>query len=274
MSTSAPSIEQIKASMRTAWTSGDFAVIASSAASDAAAFVERIAPAPGSAVLDVACGNGNLAIPAAQRGCLVTGVDIAPNILIQARARSAEAGCTVQFDEGDAEQLPYPDATFDLVITMFGAMFAPRPELVASEFARVLKPGGRLAMANWNPESFTAAMFKTTSKHAPPPPGVPSPILWGDDTTVRTRLSPYFTSIATERIPLTFDFPYSPAGVVDFFRTYYGPTLTTFNRLDAAQQQALAADLEALWSDKNIAPDTASHTVVPNEYMQITAVRS
>ena len=161
----------------------------------------------------------------------------------------------------------------DAVVTMFGAMFAPRPDLVASELARVLKPGGVLAMANWNPTSFTGQMFKASAMHVPPPPGLPPPILWGDDTTVRQRLAAGFTDMRTELIPVDFDLPTSPAGAVAFFRAYFGPTQVAFNRLDPAGQAAFAADLESLWSNANIAPDPDNHTLIHNQYLQVAATR-
>ena len=151
MSTSGPTIDQIKASMRATWMAGDFGVVARTISSGAEDFIRRLPNPSGLRALDVACGTGNLAIPLARAGAVVTGVDIAPNLLVQARERASAESLLVHFDEGDAEELPYPDASFDLVVSMFGAMFAPRPELVASELARVLKPGGLLAMANWNP---------------------------------------------------------------------------------------------------------------------------
>src|ERR1019366_9069332 len=274
MTASAPSIQQIKDSMRAAWMAGDFGVVAKTITAGAEAFIARLNIPAGTRVLDVACGTGNLAIPLARQGCIVTGVDIAPNLLVQARERAASEGLTVIFDEGDAEQLPYPDASFDAVVTMFGAMFAPRPDLVASELARVLKPGGVLAMANWNPTSFTGQMFKASAMHVPPPPGLPPPILWGDDTTVRQRLAAGFTDMRTELIPVDFDLPTSPAGAVAFFRAYFGPTQVAFNRLDPAGQAAFAADLESLWSNANVAPDPDSHTFIHNEYLQVTATRA
>jgi ubiquinone/menaquinone biosynthesis C-methylase UbiE len=169
-----PPIEQIKATMRSTWMAGDFGVVAKTISAGAEEFVSRLGIPAGAHVLDVACGTGNTAIPLARKGCIVTGVDIAPNLLVQARERAAAEGLTATFDEGDAEQLPYADAAFDAVVTMFGAMFTPRPELVAAELARVLKPGALLAMANWNPDSFTGEMFRLGSKHVPPPPGTPS----------------------------------------------------------------------------------------------------
>jgi len=273
MSTPAPTIEQIKANMRSTWMAGDFGMIAKTVSAGAEDFISHLNIPAGARVLDIACGTGNTAIPLARRGCIVTGVDIATNLLEQARARAAAEHLAITFDEGDAEALPYGDATFDAVTTMFGAMFAPRPELVASECARVLKPGGLLAMANWGPGAFVARMFKIGSTHVPPPPGVKPPILWGDDTTVRERLAPYFTSIDVKPIPIEFNLPTTPAGAVDFFRTYFGPTKVAFSKLDEPGQQALAADLEKLWSSENKAADPTNHTLIHHEYTQITATR-
>lgn len=269
-----PSIDQIKANMRNTWMAGDFGVVAKTISAGAEAFIQRLAIPAGERVLDIATGTGNLAIPLARSGCFVTGVDIAPNLLEQARQRAAAEGLAVQFDEGDAEALPYPDAGFDAVVTMFGAMFAPRPELVAAEMARVLKPGGLLGMANWDPAGFVGQMFKIGSKHVAPPPGVKPPVLWGDDATVRERLGANFKDIRTEIIPILFDMPFDAAGCVTFFRTYFGPTKTGFSKLDEAGQRALAADLEALWSSANIAADPTKQTLVHAQYLQVTARRN
>jgi len=274
MAAPAPSIQQIKESTRATWMAGDFGVVAKTLTIAAEAFVDRLPIAPGMRVLDVATGTGNLAIPLARKGAIVTGVDIAPNLLAQARERAAAKSLTVTFDEGDAEQLPYADAAFDAVVTMFGAMFAPRPEIVASEMARVLKPGGLLAMANWNPASFTGQMFRVGNRHAPPPPSVTPPVLWGDEAIVRERLGPYFTAIETRLVPVDFDMPTSPAGAVAFFRKYFGPTQVAFSRLDEPGQEAFAAELESLWARANDAPDPADHTLIHNEYLQVTATRN
>ncbi len=252
---------------------GDFGVVARTISKPAEEFVARLAVPAGRRVLDIACGTGNTAIPLARGGAVVTGVDIAPNLLVQARERALAEGLSVTFDEGDAEQLPYADESFDVVTTMFGAMFAPRPGLVAAEFARVLKPGGRLAMANWNPAGFSGKMFQVMGRHVPPPPGLAPPVLWGDETTVRDRLAAGFTDIEAELISIDFDLPMSPAGAVDFFRRYFGPTQVAFSRLDEAGQAALAADLEALWASGNAASDPTSHTLVCNHYLQVTALR-
>jgi SAM-dependent methyltransferase len=266
-------MEQIKASMRASWMAGDFGVVAKTVAKAAEEFVQRLPITAGMRVLDVACGTGNTAIPEARLGAAVTGVDIASNLLMQARERAAAEGVAVMFDEGDAEQLPYADASFDAVVTMFGAMFAPRPEMVAAEFARVLKPGGMLAMANWNPGSFSGKMFKVGSMHVPPPPGLAPPVLWGDDGVVRERLAANFDEIRTELIPIDFDMPVDPAGAVAFFRKYFGPTQMAFAQLDEEGQARFTEDMEALWAGANVAEDPAEHTLVRNEYLEVVARR-
>ena len=221
-------------------------------------------------MLDVATGTGNVAIPLAKSGCIVTGVDIAPNLLVQARERAVAEGLQTAFDEGDAEALPYPDASFDAVVTMFGAMFAPRPDVVASELLRVLKPGGLLAMANWNPDGFTGVMFRAGSKYAPPSPGLAPPVQWGVPDVVRERLAG-FTSIETELVGVVFDMPYDPGAAVEFLRTYFGPTKTTFDRLDQAGQNAFRADLLTMWTAANRAPDPRTRTLVDSSYLQVMA---
>ena len=271
---SGPPIQQLKQNLRAMWMAGDFGVVAKTISAGGEEFVRRLNIPVGSKALDVACGTGNLAIPLARSGCVVTGLDIALNLLEQARARARTEDLEITFIEGDAEQLPFPDASFDAVVSMFGAMFAPRPELVAAEFARVLKPGGLLAMANWDPQSFTGEMFRLGAKHVPPPPGMASPVLWGEENAVRQRLQNGFKDIQTELVPIDFDLPTNPAGAVNFFRTYFGPTKVQFSRLDEAGQHAMAADMEALWSKANQAPDPANHTLVHNRYLQVKAIRA
>jgi SAM-dependent methyltransferase len=273
MSTFSPSIDEIKDSMRSAWMAGDFGVIAKRASDDGVAFADRLAIPSGARVLDVACGTGNVAIPLARRGLAVTGVDIAANLLVQARERADAEGLAATFDEGDAEQLPYAAGSFDAVVTMFGAMFAPRPERVASELARVLKPGGLLAMANWNPASFMGEMFKVRSRYVKPPAGLAPPVLWGDEATVRDRLHGYFMDVRTEIIPIDLDLPMNAAGAVAFFRRYFGPTQVAFGCLDEAGQAAMATDMESLWASANVAPDPDGHVLIRNEYLQVIGTR-
>lgn len=273
MTASPVSMNELKQGLRAVWMAGDFGKLAKMTAPSAEAFVAGLQIGPGMNVLDVACGTGNLALPAARAGATVTGLDIAPNLLEQARARAAQEGLQIRFDEGDAEAMPYADASFDVVMSMFGAMFAPRPEVVAVELARVLKPGGTLAMANWNPASFTGRMFRVSAQHLPPPAGVKPPVLWGDEETVRERLEPHFHQIGATIVPIDFDFDLSPAGTVEFFRTYFGPTQSAFSRLDPPGQEALRKDLVDLWASANIAPDPAQRTLIRNEYLRVVATR-
>src|SRR5690242_14779922 len=164
---------------RATWTSGDFGRIAAGYVRGAGEFIARLELGPAERVLDVACGTGNLTIPAGRTGAIVTGVDIAPNLIAQAKTRAAAESLAISFDVGNAEQLPYDDASFDTVVTMFGAMFAARPERAAAELLRVTTPGGRIAMANWTPTGFIGQMLKATVTHVPAPAGASSPLLWG-----------------------------------------------------------------------------------------------
>lgn len=266
-----PEMEALKAKMKTVWSAGDFGKIAVLIETGAEEFIERLNLQKGERVLDVACGSGNLAIPAARAGALVTGVDIAPNLVEQARARAAAENLECRFDEGDAENMSYPQASFDTVVTMFGAMFAPRPEVAAAELVRVSRPGGRIAMANWTPQAFTGQMFKINAKHVPPPPNIPSPVLWGDEETVRGRLREGISKFELTRRPILFQYPFSPAEVVEYFRQFFGPTQFAFAALDTEGQAALRQDLEQLWSEYNKAGDGT--TLVESEYLEVIAVR-
>ena len=271
MSSSPSELETLKTKLKTTWMAGDFGLIAKSYETGAADFVHRLKLAPGSKVLDVACGTGNLSIPAAKTGATVTGVDIAANLIEQARARARTERVTVTFDEGDAEELPYDDASFDTVITMYGAMFAPRPELVSANLLRVCRPGGIIAMANWTPTGFVGQMFTIISGHVPPP-NMPSPIKWGDEETVRERLGEHVDLRFTKR-HISFTFPFEPKDVVEFWRVYYGPTHKAFGVLEAnpEQQGALRRDLEQLWAEHN--QHTDGTTLVESEYLEVHAIR-
>jgi ubiquinone/menaquinone biosynthesis C-methylase UbiE len=262
----------LKERLRATWIAGDFGQIAKSTAPGAEEFIKRLPLKPGLKVLDVACGTGNLAVPAARTGASVTGVDIAPNLLEQGRERAAAEDLQIQFDEGDAEKLPYADASFDAVVTMFGAMFAPRPDLVASELKRVCKPGGFIAMANWTPTGFVGQMFKAVASHVPPPPGMPPPALWGVDQTVRERFGHGISQLETTPRMITFTYPFPPPGVVEHFRKYFGPTKKAFGSLDESGQAALARDLEQLWTSINRATDGTM--VGDAEYLEVIAIRA
>lgn len=274
MSAPTPEMESLKGRLKASWMAGDFSQIARSYESGAADFVGRLNLGQRTKVLDVACGNGNLAIPAARAGAVVTGVDIAPNLLDQGRSRAQAEGLTIQFDEGDAEQLPYDDSSFDTVVSMFGVMFAPRPDKAGAELARVCRPGGTVALANWIPAGFIGQVFKATAAHVPPPPLMPSPLLWGDEETVRVRLRENISDLRLTRRLISFNYPFAPADVVEFWRLYYGPAQRAFEALNAnpEKQAALRGDLERLWSDHNQATDNS--TLVESEYLEVIAVRS
>lgn len=265
-----PEVETLKTKLKATWVSGDFGKIAESFADGAAEFVGKLNLMPEMKVLDVACGNGNQSIPAARTGANVTGVDIAPNLIEQARSWAENENLKIQFDEGDAEHLPYEDAEFDVVMTMFGAMFAPHPDLVAAELIRVCRPGGTIAMANWTASSFIGLMFKIVASHVPPP-NMPSPLLWGDEAVVRARLSEGTSEITFTPRSLLFKFPFDVSETIQFWRKFYGPTHKAFAALDEGGQVALCRDLEKLWAQNNLSANGT--TQVRSEYIEIKAIR-
>jgi SAM-dependent methyltransferase len=266
MASATPDIVKIKEGMKAGWMAGDFGRIANLNENRGQEFVDRLGLKHGMRVLDVACGTGNQALPAARTGADVTGLDLAPNLLAQAREQAEKEGLQIRLMEGDAEELPFGDAEFDVVYSMFGAMFAPRPERVARELVRVCKPGGLVAMANWTPASFSGQMFKINGKYAPPPPGVPAPVMWGDEAVVRERFGPK-VRIETTKRELIFDLPFGPAEVVELFSNYFGPMKLALSKLDAATQKAMLAELTQHWASHN--EGDATHTVVRNEYLEV-----
>ncbi len=266
-----PEMGSLKARLKATWIAGDYGHFAKYLEPSALEFLARIPVPAGTRLLDVACGAGQIAIPAARAGARVTGVDIATNSIEQARARAQDEGLDVRFDEGDAEMMSYDDASFDLVVSLFGAMFAPRPERVAAELVRVCRPGGRIVMGNWTPEGMVGQLFKTIGKHVPPPPLMPSPLLWGDEATVRERLGEGVAELRLTKRQYPFYYPFPPSEVVEHFRTYYGPTNRAFNALDDAGQAALRRDLEQLWTEHNRATDGT--TRYESEYLEVVALR-
>lgn len=267
-----PEMETLKSKLRATWIAGDFGVIAKSYAGGAESFVERLNITPGLRVLDVACGTGNLALPAARAGAEVTGIDIAPNLIEQAVANAKAENLKIKFEVGDAEAMPYNDDSFDVVMTMFGAMFAPRPELIASELLRVCKPGGRIAMANWTPQGFIGQMFKTIGNHVTPPAGMPSPLLWGDEETVKQRFGNGVADLQLTRQPILMKYALDPVATVEHFRTYYGPTQKAFDNLDETARGLLRNGLNELWAANNHADDGS--TAITSEYLEVIAVRA
>ena len=267
-----PEMEALKTRLKATWMSGDYGHFSQYLERPALEFLKSLEIEPGTRMLDVACGAGQIAIPAARSGVDVTGVDIASNLIEQARERAKREGVSARFDEGDAEALPYPDASFDLVVSLIGAMFAPRPDRVAAELVRVCRTGGRIVMANWTPEGHVGQMFKVIGAHVPPHPLMVSPLKWGDEATVRERLKDGTSSIEVTRRMYAMKYPFPPAEVVEFYFTYYGPTNRALAALDEAGQQALRKDLVQLWTENNRATDGSTH--VDSEYLHVTAIRA
>jgi SAM-dependent methyltransferase len=259
-----PLSERIQAT----WISGDYGRIASGMTRSAGEFIARLGLQPGERVLDAACGTGNLALPAAHTGAAVTGIDIASNLIAQARARATAERLTISFDVGDAERLPYANGSFQTVVTMFGSMFAARPERTAAELLRVTQPGGRIVMANWTPSGFVGEMFRTVGRYVSPP-ALPSPLLWGTDDAVQSRLGASATLTLTRRL-YAFEYPFGPEQVVNEFRLWYGPIRNAFAALEDEQRASLRRDLETLWIDHNRATDGT--TCVQAEYLEVLAV--
>ena len=270
--TTATDIDGLKTRLKATWMDGNYDFFSRFMESSAVQFLDRLDIRAGTSLLDVACGSGQLALIAARRGARVTGVDIATNSIEAARGRAAAEGLDARFDDGDAEALPYADGRFDVVATIFGAMFAPRPELVAAELVRVCRPGGTIAMANWTKEGFIGQMFKTIARFIAPP-GMPSPVLWGDETVVRERFGASLSDLRLTRVIYRFDYPFAPADVVEFFRRNYGPTTRAFASLGEAEREALRSDLVELWTSHNTA-DSPSRTAVDSEYLEVVGVRA
>ncbi|HET6176133.1 MAG TPA: class I SAM-dependent methyltransferase [Candidatus Sulfotelmatobacter sp.] len=266
-----PEIDSLKARLKTTWMAGDYDRFSRYMEQGARIFYEQLDVPPGCQLLDVACGSGQVALWAARDGVDVTGVDIAPNLIQRARARARAEGLKARFIEGDAEALPFEDGSFDVVTSLVGAMFAPRPELVARELLRVCSPGGTIAMGNWTPGGFIGQMFKTFAKFIAPS-GMPAPVLWGDENVVRERLGPGVFSLVFRRRQYDFTYPFPPAEVVEFFRQYYGPTNQAFASLDETAASKLRTDLVELWSAHNRGGD--EFTVVSSEYLEVIAVKA
>ena len=262
-------IDPLTARAIAVWTGGDFLPIARSFAPGAAEFIARLNLRAGDSLLDVACGTGNLAIPAALAGARVTGVDIAPNLIAQARNEARAAGCIVDFDVGDAEALPYASGQFDNTVTMFGAMFAFRPDRAAAELLRVTRPGGRIAMANWTPEGFVGEMLRAHVAIVPPPQGVPSSLAWGKEDTVRERFGDGVTAINCTRRKIELRFAMEPADVAELFATSYGPSVATIKATDARGARRLRNELTRLFQQHNLATDGT--TAVASEYLDVQA---
>ncbi|XAZ22916.1 class I SAM-dependent methyltransferase [Sinorhizobium sp. B11] len=261
----APDLAALKSRQQSAWASGDYSVIGARLQIVGENLCEALDLRSGEKVLDIAAGNGNATLAAARRWAEVTSTDYVPELLERGRERAMANGLAVNFQQADAEALPFQDASFDVVVSTFGVMFTPDQDKAAKEMLRVSRRGGRIGMANWTPESFIGQVFKTIGKHIPPMPGVRSPALWG----TKARLEEMFDGQAgIEATSRMYNFRYrSPAHWLEVFRTWYGPVYKAFEALPQPGKTALEEDFLALIARFNRAKDGTM--VVPAEYLEV-----
>ncbi len=268
--TAQPDLAALKTRQQSTWSSGDYAVVGTTLQIVGEQLCEALDVRAGQKVLDVAAGNGNATLAAARRWCDVTSTDYVPALLSRGRERAAAERLKIEFQEADAEALPFPDAAFDVVMSTFGVMFTADQDKAAAELTRVCKHGGKIGLANWTPDGFIGQIFKTIGKHLPPPAGVKSPALWGTKARIEEMFGAEASSIRFE--PRHFVFRYrSPDHWMQVFKTYYGPLLKAFGALEPAAQTALTADITAQIDKFNRSGD--STMVVPSEYMEIVITR-
>jgi SAM-dependent methyltransferase len=268
--TDAPDLKAATAAMQATWSEGDFAMVAGLVSLAADELAEALEILPDERVLDVACGSGNGAIAAARRAWGNTvGCDFVPALLERGRERAATERLEIEFVEADAQDLPFGDAEFDVAMSIFGAMFAPDQERTAAELLRVVKPGGRIGMANWTPDGGIAGLFLTVAKHAPPPAGLLPPVLWGTEERPRALFGDGISDLRIERRVSRQVFR-SVDHYLDFFRTYFGPSKAAFERVGPEGEAALEADLRAFLEEANTS-DRA--LVIEPEYLQVIATR-
>jgi SAM-dependent methyltransferase len=266
-----PDLAAVKQRQQQMWASGDFHAIAAMIQPVADALAQAVDLQAGSRVLDVACGSGNAAIAAARYNAEAVGIDYVPALLARGRRRAEAEGLAVDLREGDAEAIPFPDASFDAVLSVFGSMFAPNHAKAAAELVRVARPGGRIGLATWTPDGFIGELLKVVAGHVPPPAGVASPILWGTEAYLRELFDDGVDSlVATER---TFVWHYRSAeAFVDHFRAFYGPTLKAFEAVGDDGADALFADLVGL-VDRHAGAGSGP-VAVPATYLETVAIRT
>jgi SAM-dependent methyltransferase len=260
----------VKARQHAAWSTGNYAVVGTTLQIVGENLCEALDLRSGARVLDVAAGNGNATLAAARRWCDVTSTDYVPSLLDAARARAEAEGHAILFQEADAENLPYRDASFDVVISTFGVMFAPNQTAAASELARVCKSGGRIGLANWTPESFIGQLFKVIGKYVPPAPGLQSPAAWGTQSRLEELFDGTAAQIRTSAREFVFRYR-SPAHWIEVFRAFYGPVNKTFAALTGEKPAALTQDLLALMGSRNRSGDGT--LVLPSEYLEVVIER-
>jgi SAM-dependent methyltransferase len=265
---SAVDLQVVKSRQQAMWASGDFGVIGSTLQLVGETLCEALELEATSLVLDVACGNGNAALAAARRFCKVTALDYVPSLLHQAADRARHEHLTLRLVEGDAERLPFEAGQFDAALSTFGVMFAPDQEQAARELTRVVRPGGKIGLANWTPEGFVGQLLKTVGKHVPPPAGVASPAFWGVEARLRD-LFPGVRLLQTTRRDFLFRYE-STQHFIDTFRRFYGPTYKAFRALDLEAQAHLASDIGELAAKFN---RSKFSFVVPGEYLEVIIER-
>ena len=266
----APDLAQVKQRQQQMWASGDFHAVATLIQPVADLLCEAVDLQAGWRVIDVACGSGNAAIAAARCGADAVGIDYVPALLARGRRRVDAEGLDVSLLEGDAEAIPFPDASFDAALSVFGSMFAPDHRRAAAELARVTRPGGRIGLATWRPDGFIGEMLKVVAAHVPPPAGVASPLLWGTQGYLEEIFAgELLTLTCTER---TFTWRFRSAeAFVDYFRAYYGPTLKAFEAVGDDGADGLFADLVALVGRHNGAD--SGPVAIPSTWLETAAVR-
>jgi ubiquinone/menaquinone biosynthesis C-methylase UbiE len=263
-------LEALKARQQGAWSSGDYAVVGTTLQIVGEELCEALDVRSGQKVLDVAAGNGNVALAAARRWCDVVASDYVPTLLERARERANAERLSIEFREADAEALPFADESFDVVVSSFGVMFTPDQDRAAAELVRVCRRGGKIGLANWTPDGFIGQLFKTIGKHLPPPPGARSPALWGTRARLAELFEPHASSIKSAQRHFVFRYR-SPEHWLEIFKTYYGPLLKTFAALAPAAQSALEHDLTSLIGQFNRSQDGSM--VVPSEYLEVVVTR-
>jgi len=263
-------LNAIKARQQATWAAGDFGIVGTTLQIVGESLCEAIDLRSGSKVLDVAAGNGNCSLAAARRWCDVTSTDYVASLLEDGRRRAHAERLPMQFQEADAEALPFADGAFDAVLSSFGVMFAPNHSRAASEMVRVCRSKGRIGLANWTPRGFIGQLFKVVGQHVPPPPALTPPSRWGVEDYLEQLFGGSASDIHTT--PRDFMFRYrSPQHWVDVFRAWYGPVLKAFEALPPEGQQRLEQDLLSLANSFNRSGDATM--VVPAEYLEVVIVR-
>jgi ubiquinone/menaquinone biosynthesis C-methylase UbiE len=265
-----PALEAVKARQQGAWSSGDYAVVGTTLQIVGEELCEALDLRSHQKVLDVAAGNGNVALAAARRWCDVVATDYVPALLDRARERADAERLGIELREADAEALPFADGSFDVVVSTFGVMFTPDQDRAAAELVRVCRRGGKIGLANWTPDGFIGQVFKTIGKHVAPPPGARSPALWGTRARLAELFEPHASSIKSAQRHFVFRYR-SPEHWLEIFRTYYGPLLKTFAALAPPAQAALEQDLLSLIGQLNRSGDRSM--VMPSEYLEVVVTR-